>query len=130
MGDVIPVGSGSPPSYYASLAADAGSWQTIRRKVTDSADIGTAAVDITDAPATGKRQIAQDIVVSTDTAGKVAIQMETSGNVLAGAYMEVNTTVAFTLRTYLRADAVDKKLQVKHSVAGANGLVTCHWHEE
>ena len=102
--------------------------QSITRQYTYNADISTAR-DITGVPNAGQKIVATDIYVSVNTECLVTIQMETSGNVLAGAYMAENSTVAFTLRGYIKGDTAGKKLQVKSSVASA-GVVTVDWFAE
>lgn len=107
---------------------DAGPAQTVTRTYTANADFSTAR-DVTAAPTAGQKIVALDIVVSMATACLVTVEMETSHNVLAGAYLPANGTMVFTLRGLLKADAADKKLQVKSSVASA-GVVTAVYFSE
>jgi len=113
---------------YAQRGVDSGPAQAVTRTFTQNDDISTAR-DISAAPASGQKIVALDVYVSVDTAGYVTIQMETSGNVLAGAYMAANSTIAFTLRGLLKGDAANKKLQVKSSVA-SKGAVTAVYFSE
>lgn len=96
---------------------DAGPNQTVTRTYTASADMTTPA-DITPAPAAGETIVGMDILVSTDTAMGFDIQMETSGNVLAGAFLPANGIYQFTLRGMIKGDAADKKLQGHADTAG------------
>lgn len=107
---------------------DAGPAQSVTRTFTQNNDISTAR-DITVAPATGQKIVAMDVYVSVETACYVTVQMETSGNVLAGAYCAANSTVPFTLRGYLKGDAADKKLQVKSSVASKAAVTAVYFSE-
>jgi len=109
-------------------AQDAGPSQTLTQTYTANADFSTARA-VTAAPSSGLKIVAMDIVVSMATACLVTIQMETSANVLAGAYLPANGTISFTLRGYLKGDAADKKLMVKSSVASA-GVVTAIYFSE
>lgn len=107
---------------------DAGPSQTITRTYTANADFSTAR-EITAAPTAGQKIVALDIVVSMATACLATVQMETSNNVLAAAYLPANGTAVFTLRAPIKGDAADKKLLVKSSVASA-GVVTAHYYSE
>jgi hypothetical protein len=70
-----------------------------------------------------------DIYISVNTTCYVTIQMETSGNVLAGAYAAANSIVPFTLRGYLKGNAADKKLQMKSSVASKGACTAVYFSE-
>jgi hypothetical protein len=107
---------------------DAGPSQTVTRTFTQNDDISTAR-DITAAPTSGQKIVALDVYVSVDTACYVTIQMETSSNVLAGAYCAANSIVPFTLRGYLKGDAADKKLQMKSSVASKGACTAVYFSE-
>jgi hypothetical protein len=107
---------------------DAGPSQTVTRTFTQNNDISTAR-DITAAPTAGQKIVAMDVYISVDTACYVTIQMETSGNVLAGAYCAANSLVPFTLRGYLKGDAADKKLQMKSSVASKGACTAVYFSE-
>ncbi len=109
-------------------AKDGGLGMTITRTFTQNNDISTAR-DITAAPTAGQKIVAIDCWVSVDTAGYVTIQMETSGNVLAGAYVPANSSIPFTLRGMLKGDTADKKLQMKSTVA-SKGACTCIYFSE
>lgn len=111
-----------------SGATDAGPAQEVTRTFTQNNDISTAR-DITVAPAAGQKIKAMDVWVSVDTACYVTIQMETSGAVLAGAYVGANSTVPFTLRGMLKGDAADKKLQMKSSVASKGACTAIYFSE-
>lgn len=110
------------------ITKDGGPYQNLTRTFTQNDDISTAR-DITTAPTAGQKIKAMDVWVSVDTECYVTIQMETSGNVLAGAYVPANSTVPFTLRGMLKGDAADKKLQMKSSVA-AKGACTAIYYSE
>lgn len=109
-------------------AMDGGPTWTVKRTTLASANISSTPGDLTTAPNTGKYAHADDILISTDTAMRLDVQMETSGNVLASVYMPANGTVQITMRDGLLADAAGKKLQLKASVSG-NIRATCCWHE-
>ncbi len=110
------------------IAYDGGPYSRPARKVVASADLTTAG-DITDAPAAGQKVLADDILISSDTAMRFDVVMESSGNVLASVYLPANGTAQITLRAGLKGDLKDKKLQGLASVAG-NVRVTCCWHSE
>lgn len=107
---------------------DAGPVQSVTRLFTTNADISTAR-DITAAPAAGQKITAIDILISVETACYLTVQMETSGNVLWGGYMQANSVIQLTPRGYLKGDAADKKLQMKSSVA-SKGACTCIYFSE
>jgi hypothetical protein len=96
---------------------DNGPHQDVTRTYTESADMTTAAA-ISPAPGTGKKIVAMDILVSTDTAMNFTVQMETTGNVLAKVFLPGPGTAIITLRGFLKGDANNKKLFGKASVAG------------
>jgi hypothetical protein len=110
------------------IAYDGGPIWKNKQKVVASADMTTAA-DISDAPDACCYPKADDILISTDTAMRFDVQMETTANVLASVYLPANGTVQITLRDGLKGDAKGKKLQGKASVAG-NVRITCCWHGE
>lgn len=118
----------TPASTIIGVTLDGGSSQSLTRQYTANADISTAR-DITNAPGAGLKVVATDIYISVNTEALVTIQMETSGNVLAAAYMTENSTIAFTLRGYLKGDTANKKLQMKSSVASA-AVCTCVYFTE
>lgn len=118
------------PAGTATIGAtkDAGPNQTLTRTYTANADFSTAR-DVTVAPAAGLKIVAMDIVISMASAGLVTVQMETSANVLAAFYMADNSTVVVTLRGFIKADAADKKLQVKSTVASAGAVTVVYFSE-
>jgi len=107
---------------------DGGPSWTPTRTYTTSADMTTAAA-ITAAPTAGNKIVADDILVSTDTAMLFTIQMETSNNVLAAVRLPANATVPITLRDALKGDAADKALYGKASASG-NVYITACYHSE
>ncbi len=122
---------------------DGGLGLVVTRTFTHAAD-GSTAFDITTAPGGGNKVVAIDVLLSVGTACRVTVQMETSGNVLAGFYLPNNGSAQLTLRGYLKGDAAGKreqswlnksgwftapKLQVQTSVASAVD-VTCVWFAE
>lgn len=108
--------------------SDGGPSEEVTRTFTQNDDISTAR-DITTAPATGKKIVAMDVWISVDTTCYVTIQMETSGNVIAGAYCPANSTMPFTFRGMLKGDAIDKKLQMKSSVASKGACTAIYFSE-
>jgi hypothetical protein len=110
------------------IVYDGGLYFKPSRKAVASADMTTAA-DITDAPAAGQKVLADDILISADTAMRFDVVMETTGNVLASVFLPVNGTAQITLRAGLKGDAAGKKLQGKTSAAG-NVRVSTAWHSE
>lgn len=129
----VPVSLATAPALVTGTATigatkDAGPNQTLTRLFTYSADISTAR-DITAAPTAGQKIVAVDVLISVDTAGYVTVQMESSGNVLAGLFMPANGAAQVTLRGMLVGDVADKKLQMKSSVA-SKGACTCNYYSE
>ncbi len=112
--------------YHDSL--DGGPSWTHSRKFVASANMTTSA-DITDAPTSGQKIVADDILISSNVAMEFTIQEETSATVFASVFLPTNGTVQITLRDGLKAAVADKKLQGKASIAG-NVRITCCWHSE
>ena len=110
------------------IVYDGGPYWKPSRKVVASANM-TAAADITDAPAGGQKILADDILISSDTAMRFDVVMETSGNVLASVYVPANGVAQITLRDGLKGDLANKKLQGRASAAGNVRVTTC-WHSE
>ena len=106
------------------IAYDGGSYFKASRKVVTSANM-TVVADITDAPATGQKILADDILISAETAMRFDVAMETSGNVLASVYVPASGSAQITLRSGLKGDLADKKLQGKASVVGNVSVMTC-----
>lgn len=98
------------------------------RTYTASSNITTAAA-ITANPASGQKIFLDDLLVSTDTALALDIEMETSGNVLAKFYLAANTTITISPRNGIKADAADKRLMAKTSTTG-NIAITALYHSE
>jgi hypothetical protein len=119
-------GHGTLIPYHQSL--DGGPSWTPARKYTTSANMTTAA-DITNAPESGLKIVADDILISSNVALEFTIQEETSATVLASVFIPTNGTVQLTLRDGIKAAVADKKLQGKASIAG-NVRITCCWHSE
>lgn len=112
--------------YHQSL--DGGPSWTPSRKYTPSADMTTPA-DITNAPESGLKIVADDIIVSSNVAMEFTIQEETSGTVITSFFLPTHGSFQITLRDRLKADVADKKLQGKASIAG-NVRITCWYHSE
>jgi hypothetical protein len=112
----------------SNAATDNGPAWTTTRTYTTAADLTTAAA-ITAAPTTGLKIVADDILISADTAMLLTIQMETTANVLAAVCLPANGTVQITLRDGLKADAASKKLYAKASATG-NVYITACYHSE
>ena len=92
-----------------------------------SADRSASAAAVTDAPASGKKLIITDVLISADTTMRVDLKEETSGTVLASIYMSANTAQQFTFRSPIKLPTADKKLTVQTSVAG-NIAVTASYY--
>jgi len=107
---------------------DGGPQQTLTRTYTTSSDMTTAAA-ISAAPEAGKKVVAMDIVISTDTAMNFIVQMETSTNGLLKVFLPANGAVQITLRGYLKGDAADKRLFGKASVAGNVAITVVQFSE-
>jgi len=90
--------------------------------VTNSADM-TSGADVTPAPASGKRLVITDLIISVDTAMSVTLREETSGTTLHGPYyLPANGTIQITPRGEAsRLATVDKKVQ---AIASATGNIT------
>lgn len=114
--EVISAVSGAGTSSIGSTK-DNGPAQTLTRSYVTSAD-ATGVIDLTAAPTSGQKIVIMDLVISTDTAMNVTVQMETSANVLAKYYMPANSTVQISPRGFFKGDAADKKIQLDASVAG------------
>lgn len=95
---------------------DAGPSQTITRMFTAHTGGGTN-FDLTGLPVVGEYILLLDLLISVDTACLVQVQMEATGNVLAGFYMPAQSTLQITPRGYIKADQVDRKLLINLSVA-------------
>jgi len=89
----------------------------------------TGTADLTAAPSSGLKVVADDMLISTDTAMSFTVQMETTANVLAKLYLGANSVTQITLRDGLKADAIDKKIQGLAGTAGNVAVTTC-WHSE
>lgn len=94
-----------------------------------SANQSASAANVTDAPASGKKLVITDVLISVDTAMRVDLKEETSGTVLASAYMAANTVVQITPRSKWKLATADKRLQVQTSASG-NVAVTAFYHSE
>ncbi len=112
----------------ANGVKDGGLGLTVTRTFSHAAD-GSTAFDITTAPGAGLKATAIDILISVATACRVTIQMETSGNILAGLYLPDNGSAQVTLRGYIKGDANAKKLQAKTSVASAIDVTAVYFFE-
>jgi hypothetical protein len=93
-----------------------------------SADASGAAVNVTDAPLSNEQQVITDVLISVDTAMRVDLKEETSGDVKASLYLAANTAAQVTLRSKLKLAAA-KRLQVQTSAAG-NIAVTALYYPE
>jgi hypothetical protein len=94
-----------------------------------SADASTATA-VTDAPATGKKLVIDDIIFSVgSTAMQVDFEIETAGTNFLTFHCAANTIVQFTPRGKFKLPTADKKLLVDTSAAG-NIAVTVWYHEE
>lgn len=94
-----------------------------------SADQSGAAAAVTDAPASGKKLVVTDIVVSADTAMRVNFTEETSGTLLLSLYLPANGSAQITPRGKLKLATAGKKLMVQTSAAG-NIAVTAWYYSE
>jgi hypothetical protein len=107
---------------------DNGPSQTLTRTYTASADMSTAAA-ITAAPASGKKIVLMDVLISTDTAMNFALQMETSATVLAKVFLPANSVMQVTLRGFIKGDTADKKIYGKASVSGNVAITAVYFSE-
>lgn len=96
-----------------------------------SANASGSDAAVTNAPASGKKIVISDLVVSVDTDMTVTFKEETTGTVIAGPfYMAARSTMQVTTRSgALRAYTSDKKITVRTSTTG-NISVDCHYHSE
>ena len=78
-------------------------------------DCSTARALMSSVPE-GKTVVFLDLWVSVDTACYLTVIMETTDNVLAGAYLPANGLLPLTLRGTLRANASGKLVYIKTSV--------------
>lgn len=95
------------------------------QKYVTSSDMTTAA-DITTAPTTGLKIMADSILVSAAVDMEFQIVEETSGTVLSAAFVPAYGSAYFYL---VKAAVANKKLQGKASVAG-NVRITTNYHSE
>lgn len=87
-----------------------------------SSDQSGGVAAVTDAPASGKKLVVVDLIVSVDTAMSVTFTEETSGTTLLVLYMAANTTQHIKPTGKLKLATADKKLNVQ---TGAAGNVAC-----
>jgi len=98
-------------------------------KFTTSADMSAAAVDLTNAPASGKRVCITDIFVAAEAAMILTLKEETSGTVVAMIDLTTaHTNVAINLAGRIKLPVADKKLQGQTSASG-NVHITVTWIE-
>jgi hypothetical protein len=83
-----------------------------------SADASGSDVAITAAPASGQKLVITDVLVSVPSALRVDLKEETSGTVLATAYLPDNGTWQFTPRGQFKLATADKRLMIGTSAAG------------
>jgi len=107
---------------------DSGPNPTITRTYTTSADMSTAAA-ITASPESGKKIVAMDILISSDTEMSFIIQEETSATGFAKVFLPANGTVQVTLRGFLKAAVADKKLYGKASASGNVAITAVYFSE-
>lgn len=111
-----------------TASADAGPSWTPAQLLTTSADMQTA-VDVTAAPTTGLKIVADDLLVSADTDLTLTLEEETTGTDLAVLYLAARVPVQLTLRSGLRVPTAGKKLRAKTSAAG-NVALLVSYHSE
>lgn len=93
-----------------------------------SADMTTAAA-VTDAPATGKKLVIVDIIVSAGTAMNVLFEEETSGTDIFKVFIPANGTVHIKPRGKVKLATAGKKLTAKASVSGNVAITTTYYDE-
>ncbi len=101
---------------------------TATHQYTTSADMSSAAANLTAAPASGKRIAVTDLIVSAEAAMVLTLKEETSGTVVAALDLVAHSVVAINLAGRLRLPTADKRLQGQTSVSG-NIYVTAVWVE-
>lgn len=111
--------------YHFSLDGGLG-LEVTRGTPISSSDI-TTAVDLTGAPASGKKIRILDLFVSVAVAMKIQVIEETSGDVIASAYLPTNGNLPLSLRCGIEANAADRKLQLKGSVAGGVEVICTYY---
>jgi|SRR5574343_780999 len=121
VGNVIPAARDAGPAWTSTFGV-AGARFT-------SADQSASAASVTDAPASGKKLVITDVILSVGTAMRVDLKEETSGTVFASVYMAANSLVQLTPRGKFKLATADKKLQVQTSAAG-NVAVTAFYYSE
>lgn len=126
----VNISSGSIPAGSASIGStkDNGPAWTVTRTYTTSADMTTAA-DLSAAPTSGQKIVADDILISSAVAMEFSIQEESAATAFASVFIPANGTVQITLRDGLKLATANKKLQGKASVAG-NVRITACYHSE
>lgn len=94
-----------------------------------SADQSGAAVQCSDAPATGLKLVLTDLIVSVDTAMTVTFTEQTSGTVVHVLYMAANSVINLVCRGKVKLAAADKYLEVQTSVAGNISVEPIYYSE-
>ncbi len=90
----------------------------------------TTAASISGPPAEGQRVFADDILVSSGSAGfEFTVQEETSASVVASIFLPENGTAQITLRDGLWLPNADKRLYGKTSASG-DCRVVVKYHSE
>ena len=121
VGNVIPGSRDAGPAWTSTFGVSGARFT--------SADASAADAAVTDAPASGKKLVISDVIVSVGTAMRVDLKEETSGTVFASLYMAANTVVQLTPRGKFKLATADKKLTVRTSAAG-NVAVTAFYYSE
>lgn len=94
-----------------------------------SADMSGADAALTDAPTAGQKLVVTDVLLSADTTMRVDLKEETTGTVLASAYVAANSTVQVTFRGKLKLATADKRLLGRTSVAGNVAILAGYYSE-
>lgn len=116
-----------PTSTDAGPAWDS-TWGVAAVPVT-SANMSAAAVAVTDAPTSGQKLVIDDIFVSSDTALRFALSIETAGTILFYVRVPANGSAQLTFRGKKKLATADKKLYCQTSTSG-NVEVLVGYHSE
>lgn len=102
---------------------------TYGQQYTTSADMSGGSVDLTPAPASGKKVCVKDLIVSAAAGMVLTLKEETSGTVIAAIAIPSGDTRVVNLSSRLKLAVADKKLQGQSSAAG-NIYVTVVYYSE
>lgn len=108
---------------------DGGPTWTVVQKYATSANASSTALEITNAPTSGKVAVIDDLLISTDTDMTATIRTTTAQTTIAKIYITAKLPVQITFRNGLRSPDVNNKVEILTSASG-NIAVTTSYHSE